>query len=33
AASIGDVEVQGMQTYYNNGTTNIAGSVITISGH
>ena len=33
AASIGDVEVQGMQTYYFNGTTNVPGSVITISGH
>lgn len=33
AGSIGDVEVQGMQTYYFNGTSNIAGSVITISGH
>ncbi|MEG2825998.1 MAG: pilus assembly protein FilA [Acinetobacter sp.] len=33
AGSIGDVEVQGMQTYYFNGTTNVPGSVITISGH
>lgn len=33
AGSIGDVEVQGMQTYYFNGTSNVAGSVITISGH
>ncbi len=33
AASIGDVEVQGLQTYYFNGTTNVQGSVITISGH
>ena len=33
AASIGDVEVQGLQTYYFNGTANIPGSVITISGH
>lgn len=33
AASIGDVEVQGMQTYYFNGTANVPGSVITISGH
>ena len=33
AASIGDVEVQGLQTYYFNGTANVQGSVITISGH
>ena len=33
AGSIGDVEVQGMQTYYFNGTTNVPGSVITSSGH
>jgi hypothetical protein len=33
AASIGDVEVQGLQTYYNNGTANVKGSMITISGH
>lgn len=33
AASIGDVEVQGLQTYYNDGTANVKGSVITISGH
>lgn len=33
AASIGDVEVQGLQTYYNNGTANVQGSMITISGH
>ncbi len=33
AGSIGDVEVQGMQTYYFNGTSNVPGSVITISGH
>ena len=33
AASIGDVEVQGLTTYYNDGTSNVAGSMITISGH
>ncbi|MCU4391611.1 pilus assembly protein FilA [Acinetobacter courvalinii] len=33
AKSIGDVEVQGLQTYYNNGTANVKGSMITISGH
>ena len=33
AASIGDVEVQGLQTYYYNGAANVQGSVITISGH
>lgn len=33
AASIGDVEVQGLQTYYFNGTANVQGSMITISGH
>ena len=33
AASIGDVEVQGLQTYYFNGSANVQGSVITISGH
>lgn len=33
AASIGDVEVQKLTTYYNNGTANVAGSMITISGH
>ncbi|NNP68617.1 DUF6160 family protein [Acinetobacter sp. Ac_5812] len=33
AKSIGDVEVQGMQTYYNDGTANVKGSMITISGH
>jgi hypothetical protein len=33
AGSIGDVEVQGMQTYYFNGTANVQGSMITISGH
>lgn len=33
AASIGDVEVQGLQTYYFDGTANVQGSVITISGH
>lgn len=33
AASIGDVEVQGLQTYYFNGTANVEGSMITISGH
>jgi len=33
AGSIGDVEVQGMQTYYNVGAGDVAGSRITISGH
>ncbi|GAA5631326.1 hypothetical protein Acal02_01952 [Acinetobacter calcoaceticus] len=33
AKSIGDVEVQGLQTYYNDGTSNVKGSMITISGH
>ncbi|AVZ85017.1 DUF6160 family protein [Acinetobacter sp. WCHA45] len=33
AASIGDVEVQGLQTYYFDGTANVKGSMITISGH
>ncbi|WP_038342947.1 DUF6160 family protein [Acinetobacter sp. A47] len=33
AKSIGDVEVQGLQTYYNNGSANVKGSMITISGH
>ncbi|WDZ51896.1 pilus assembly protein FilA [Acinetobacter vivianii] len=33
AKSIGDVEVQGLQTYYNDGTANVKGSMITISGH
>ncbi|MDF2419242.1 pilus assembly protein FilA [Acinetobacter beijerinckii] len=33
AGSIGDVEVQGMQTYYNVGAGDIAGTRITISGH
>ena len=33
AGSIGDVEVQGLQTYYNNGSYNTPGAVITISGH
>ena len=35
AASIGDVEIQGLQTYYGTGTfgQNIKGSMITISGH
>ncbi|MFN0296317.1 DUF6160 family protein [Acinetobacter albensis] len=34
AASIGDIEVQGLQTYYMNSPTTMAkGSVITVSGH
>lgn len=33
AGSIGDVEVQGMQTYYNVGAGDVAGTRITISGH
>ena len=35
AASIGDVEVQGLQTYYGTGTfgADVKGSMITISGH
>ena len=33
AGSIGDVEVQGLQTYYGAGTSMTKGSVITISGH
>lgn len=34
AASIGDVEVQGMQTYYSpSAGTYVPGAVITISGH
>lgn len=33
AGSIGDIEVQGMQTYYNVGAGDVAGTRITISGH
>ncbi len=34
AASIGDMEVQGMQTYYSPAQgTYLPGAVITISGH
>ena len=33
STSIGDVEVQGLQTYYNDGAANVKGAVITISGH